>query len=397
MEAEVSTDNDFSCTEDLLESSECSWEENSEEQSDFDLSRKAPGNDVELEPDYLSALSFTYDGLLQKQKFPQCVTSCSAEYVSHETWKRMEISCFSADVSNSERAACDSSLPCRSEEKNMLQTLDNQITNSFQNASCLPDCFPGDLLNNDGRSSKTTWLHAVEIEPEISSCSIGGQLNLDSGVSVLPQDPSLPEAYEKDQHPNKACNFLSSTSLPSWQLKHHSNFFSMNPILTKNSLNLKRESEQMCSRDSREPYPFFDFTCIKDPCQVYIEKFSASSRDQLGAGNSVFTSTAAAPAILTSRQHNLKDYSDENLENKAKPCHTCSPVSSKIHYDNISSLENVAGGSGWERLLANSSKILSTTARYPKTSLVTVVEMPLDHIIKKCLLEEILLQYPYVL
>ncbi|XP_015158332.1 uncharacterized protein [Solanum tuberosum] len=325
MEAEVSTDNDFSCTEDLLESSECSWEDNSEEQSDFDLSRNAPGNDVELEPDYLSALSFADDGLLQKQKFPQ-----------------------------------------------------------------------GNLLNNDGRSSKTTWLRAVEIEPEISSCSIGVQLNLDSGVSVLPQDPSLPEAYEKDQHPNRACNFLSSTSLPSWQLKHHSNFFSMNPILTKNSLNLKRESEQMCSRDSREPYPFFDFTSIKDPCQVYIEKFSASSRDQLGAGDSVLTSTAATSAILTSRQHKLKDYSDENLENKAEPSHTCSPVSSKVHYDKVSSLENVAGGSGWERLLANSSKISSTTARYPKTSLVTVLEVPLDHIIKKCLLEEILLQYKYL-
>ncbi|XP_049353927.1 uncharacterized protein LOC125818481 [Solanum verrucosum] len=396
MEAEVSTDNDFSFTEDLLESSECSWEDNIEEQSDFDLSRNAPGNDVELEPDYLSALSFTDDGLLQKQKFPQGETSCPAEYVSYETWKRMEISCFSMDVSNSERAACDSSLPYRSEEKSMLQTLDNQITNSCQSTSWLPDCFPGNLLNNDGRSSKTTWLRAVEIEPEISSCSIGVQLNLDSGVSFLPQDPSLPDAYEKDQHPNRACNFLSSTSLPSWQLKHHSNFFSMNPILTKNSLNLKRESEQMCSRDSREPYPFFDFTSIKDPCQVYIEKFSASSRDQLGAGDSVLTSTAATSAILTSRQHNLKDYSDENLENKAEPSHTCSPVSSKVHYDKVSSLENAAGGSGWERLLANSSKISSTTARYPKTSLVTVLEMPLDHIIKKCLLEEILLQYKYL-
>ncbi|KAL3325116.1 hypothetical protein AABB24_038962 [Solanum stoloniferum] len=396
MEAEVSTDNDFSCTEDLLESSECSWEDNSEEQSDFDLLRNAPGNDMELEPDYLSALSFTDDGLLQKQKFPQGETSCPAEYVSYETWKRMEISCFSTDVSNSERAACDSSLPYRSEEKSMLQTLDNQITNSCQKTSWLPDCFPGNLLNNDGRSSKTTWLRAVEIEPEISSCSIGVQLNLDSGVSVLPQDPSMPEAYEKDQHPNRACNFLSSTSLPSWQLKHHSNFFSMNPILTKNSLNLKRESERMCSRDSREPYPFFDFTSIKDPCQVYIEKFSASSRDQLGAGDSVLTSTAATSAILTSRQRNLKDYSDENLENKAEPSHTCSPVSSKVHYDEVSSLENVAGGSGWERLLANSSKISSTTARYPKTSLVTVLEMPLDHIIKKCLLEEIFLQYKYL-
>lgn len=398
MEAEISTDNDFFCTEDLLESSECSWEDNSEEHRDFDLSSNAPGNDVGLEPGYLSALSFIDDGFLQKQKFPQDETSCPAEYVSYETCKRMEISCFSTDVSNSERAACESSLLYRSEEKSMLQSLDNQITNSCQNTSWLPDCFPGNPLNNDRRSSKTTWLHAVEIEPEISSCRFGVQLhdNVDSGGSVLPQNPSLPEAYQKGQHSNGARTFLSSTSLPSWQLKHHSNFFSMNPILTKNSLNPKRESEQMCSRDSREPYPFFDFTSIKDPCEAYIEKFAASSRDQLGAGDSVLTSTAATSAILTSRQYNLKDFSDENLENTTEPCHTCSPVSSKVHYEKVSSLENAAGGSGWERLLANSSKISCTTVRYPKTSLVTVLEMPLDHIIRKCLLEEILLQYKYL-
>ncbi|XP_060170012.1 uncharacterized protein LOC132600700 isoform X2 [Lycium barbarum] len=398
MEAEISTDNDFSCTEDLLESSESSWEENSEEQNDFDMSRNTPGNDVELEPDYLSALSFTDDGLPQKQKFPQDETSCPAEYVSYETCKRMEIPCFSTDVSNSERAAFDSFLPYRSGEESMFQTLDNQITDSCQNTSWLSDCFPGNFLNNDRRSSKTTWLHAVEIEPEISSCRFGVQLhdNVDSGGSVLPRNPSMLEASENNQHPNRVRTFLSSTRLPSWKLKHHSDFFSMNPVLTRNALNPKRESEQMCSRDSRPPYPFFDFTSIRDPCKMYIEKFAASSRDQLGAGDSVLTSTAATSAIRTSRQHNLKDCSDENLEKKAELSHTCSPVSSKVHNEKVSSLENAAGGSGWERLLANSSKVSSTTARYPKTSLVTVLEMPLDHIIKKCLLEEILLQYKYL-
>lgn len=395
MEAEISTDNDFSCTEDLLESSECSWEDNSEEQSDFDLLSNTPGNNM-LKPDYLSALRFTDVDLLQKQKFPQDETSCAAEYVSYETCKRMEISCFSTDVSNNERASCDSSLPYRSQVNGMLQTLDNQITNSCQNTSWLRDCFPVDLLNNDRTSSKSTRLHAVEIEPEISSSRFGVQLNVDSIGSVLPQNPSLPEAYEKDQHPNRAGSFLSSTSLPSWQLKHHSDFFSMNPILTKNSLKPKREPEEMCSRDSREPYPFFDFTSIKDPVEVYIEKFSASSGEQLGAGDSILTSRADTSAILTNRQHNLKDYSDDNLENKAELSHTCSPVSSKGYHEKVSSLRSVAGGSGWERLLANSSKISSTTARYPKTSLVTVLEMPLDHIIKKCLLEEILLQYKYL-
>ncbi|KAK4369581.1 hypothetical protein RND71_013373 [Anisodus tanguticus] len=350
---------------DLLESSECSWEDKSEEQSDFDLSSNAPGNDVEVAPDYLSALSFTDDGLLQKQKFLQDETSCPAEYISYETCKRMEC---------------------------------HVVPRICQNTSWLPDCFPGDLLNNDRRSSKTTWLHAVEIEPEISSCRFGVQLpdNVDSSGSVLPRNPSLPEAYKKDQHPNRACTFLSSTSLPSWQLKHHSDFFSMNPILTRNSLNPKRDSEQMFSRDSREPYPFFDFTSIKDPCEMYIEKFAAGFRDQLGAEVSVLTSTAATSDSLTSHQHNLKDCSDEKLEKKAELSHTCSPVGSKVQNGKISSVENAAGGGGWERMLANSSKIASTSAGYPKTSLVTVLEMPLDHIIKKCLLEEILLQYPYV-
>ncbi|KAM3301749.1 hypothetical protein P3S67_016251 [Capsicum chacoense] len=127
-----------------------------------------------------------------------------------------------------------------------------------------------------------------------------------------------------------------------------------------------------------------------------MEKSAASSRDQLGAGNSVLTSTAATSSIRTSRQNNLKDCFNRNLENKAEPSHTCSPVNSKVHYERVSSLENAVGGSGWERLLANSSNISSTTVRHQKTSLVTVLEMPLDHIIKKCLLEEIVLQYKYL-
>lgn len=350
-----------------------------------------------LEPDYLSALSFIDDGLLQKQKFPQDEISCSAEYVSCKSCRRMEIS--STDVSNSERAACDSSLPYRSGEQSTLQDLDNRITNSCHNTCCLSDCFPGNLLNIDRRSSQSTWSHEVEIEPEVGSCKFGVQLpnNVDSSGSVLPRNPSLPEAYEKDQHPYRACTFLSSTSLPSWKLKHNSDFLSMNPILARSSLvNPKREPEQMCSRDSRQSFPFFNFTSIRDPCEVYIEKFAANSRDQLGAGVSVLTGTAATAAVLTSCQHNLKDHSDKNLEKKEELSHTCSPVGSEAHIQKISSLENAAGGSGWERLLANSSKIASTTARFPKTSLVTVLEMPLDHIIKKCLLEEILLQYPYI-
>ncbi|XP_075093249.1 uncharacterized protein LOC107803639 isoform X2 [Nicotiana tabacum] len=397
IEAEISTDDDFSGTEDLLESSEASSEENSEGQSDFDLPSNRPGTDVVLEPDYLSALSFIDDGLLQKQKFPQDEISCSAEYVSCKSCRRMEIS--STDVSNSERAACDSSLPYRSGEQSTLQDLDNRITNSCHNTCCLSDCFPGNLLNIDRRSSQSTWSHEVEIEPEVGSCKFGVQLpnNVDSSGSVLPRNPSLPEAYEKDQHPYRACTFLSSTSLPSWKLKHNSDFLSMNPILARSSLvNPKREPEQMCSRDSRQSFPFFNFTSIRDPCEVYIEKFAANSRDQLGAGVSVLTGTAATAAVLTSCQHNLKDHSDKNLEKKEELSHTCSPVGSEAHIQKISSLENAAGGSGWERLLANSSKIASTTARFPKTSLVTVLEMPLDHIIKKCLLEEILLQYKYL-
>lgn len=50
----------------------------------------------------------------------------------------------------------------------------------------------------------------------------------------------------------------------------------------------------------------------------------------------------------------------------------------------------------WQSLLSSSCNIDSNTGRDFETGLTGMLDIPLDFVIEKCLVEEILLQYPYL-
>lgn len=162
-----------------------------------------------------------------------------------------------------------------------------------------------------------------------------------------------------------------------------SNPFSMNPMLTRNVLPQQ-------TADCAQTFPYFNFSTVEDPCKVYMDKLLTDS---------ICTNTYSFPpdscASTYGNQNN--DYGETGRGNE-------DGMVDEPKYDFDASLDVVdhkqyvltdtSGGSSWGRLLGSFRKTVDCDATQRKTSL-SAFEMPLDIIIDKCLIQEIMVQYPY--
>ncbi|XP_028799971.1 uncharacterized protein LOC114755271 [Neltuma alba] len=168
------------------------------------------------------------------------------------------------------------------------------------------------------------------------------------------------------------------------------NPLSMNPMLTRNSLLclMGRNGEKYIA--DRQPLPCFNFSTVEDPCKVYMDKLLLSSRFSSGSAISV---DCHASAKVNKIDHYCEEgnLGEDGLIGTTRNCGSAS-LAMKDHNQDI--LTDVHGGSSWERLLGSFRKPINCGATQ-KISFSTF-EMPLDIIIDKCLLQEIILQYKYV-
>nr|GME10333.1 gamma-tubulin complex component 3 [Ipomoea batatas] len=361
--SEVSTtDDEFSYAEDVMELSESSSLENFEEQSEpEDLTHIT---DKRLEPSYLSALSFfTSDSL---QKLPQDEISCNSKPFLGEKCERKdptveEQSLLLAPEAKGTEIGC--------------QLSDHILKNPFNI----------DQRNNENFSFLTI-IHKLKVSGDSQMTEM-----LDCGESIVHKSASVQKADSKPQYQDDT--FQNSSSFSSWRM-YHSNFFNMNPSLTKSSL-FKPKSSTGERWHQKEPLSCFDFTSVRDPCKLYTEKLDYRTTQHFGAELSVLTDSTGTTAISTCDLLDQESHDHKNAENEGKLSYA-SPVSSKTNAREVSSLANTNGGSGWVSLLGCSNITTNAAARYHGSSLVTVNEIPLDYILKKCLLDEILLQYKYL-
>lgn len=359
--SEVSTtDDEFSYAEDVMELSESSSLENFEEQSEpEDLTHIT---DKRLEPSYLSALSFfTNDSL---QKLPQDEISCNSKPFLGEKCERKdptveEQSLLLAPEAKGTEIGC--------------QLSDHILKNPFNI----------DQRNNENFSFLTI-IHKLKVSGDSQMTEM-----LDCGESILHKSASVQKADSKHQYQDDT--FQNSSSFSSWRM-YHSNFFNMNPSLTKSSL-FKPKSSTGERWHQKEPLSCFDFTSVRDPCKLYTEKLDYRTTQHFGAELSVLTDSTGTTAISTSDLLDQESHDHKSSEKEGKLSYA-SPVSSKSNAREVSSLANTNDGSGWVSLLGCSNITTNAAARYHGSSLVTVNEIPLDYILKKCLLDEILLQYP---
>jgi len=80
------------------------------------------------------------------------------------------------------------------------------------------------------------------------------------------------------------------------------------------------------------------------------------------------------------------------LVDNTEVCHVNSPSDLKDHNQEVT--KNVSGGSNWETLLGTTSETVDNSVGGHGQSLSAMFDIPLDFIIEKCLLQEIMLQYP---
>lgn len=183
-------------------------------------------------------------------------------------------------------------------------------------------------------------------------------------------------------------NGMLSLNLYSFQLQNNDhrcgspsmNPLSVNPMLTRNSLlcMMGRNGEKYIT-DHQEPLPYFNFSTVDDPCKVYMDKLLIGSQCGSGSAN------GNKNCHYREKHHSGKDGLNDETKN-------CVMASLDFEGHNSDVLADVSGGSSWERLLGSYRNAVDSDATHKIC--FSTFEIPLDIIIDKCLLQEIILQYP---
>lgn len=174
--------------------------------------------------------------------------------------------------------------------------------------------------------------------------------------------------------------------LQQFNLTYNGSLLSKNPMLTKNVFFRLMSKPGGSSRiDYQQTLPCFDFSSVDDPCKVYVKRLDAGSMHESSEKSSSSVTNG------TSNQDDKQGYGgDVLLVDDA-----ASPLELKNQNQDVIS-GTVSGGSFWESLLGSSNTPNGSGIGGFKLNASSTFEMPLDFVIDKCLLQEILLQYNYV-
>ncbi|XP_038891620.1 gamma-tubulin complex component 6 isoform X2 [Benincasa hispida] len=206
------------------------------------------------------------------------------------------------------------------------------------------------------------------------------------GISLSRKRIGNTSVAKDDSLNNQLDNIPRASNLFMLQPQNHnycSNFFSLNPMVTRNAfLPMMRKPDQRQASAFGQSFPFFDFSAVEDPCRVRAEKILPSSgAESLCGGNSQGPATNSKSNDSSERECGGDIFVDNTISYNDR--------------ENIST--NVSGGRSWETTLCTASKrTVDKSAEGQRLSCSGLFELPLDFVIHKCLVQEIILQYTYV-
>ncbi|XP_039052547.1 uncharacterized protein LOC120194250 [Hibiscus syriacus] len=168
------------------------------------------------------------------------------------------------------------------------------------------------------------------------------------------------------------------------ELTCNGNLLSKNPMVANNGfLGL------MNKPGDSSGIPCFDFSSVDDPCKVYVKRLASGVTHEFPENTNSVTNG-------TGNQDDKQGYGgDVLLIDNSKGSHAVSTSELKNENQDVIST-TVSGGSYWESLLGSSSSPYGSRNGDIKLNTSSTFEIPLDFVIDKCLLQEILLQYNYV-
>lgn len=373
-----------------LDFSDCSSLASSEEQDQFDQLVETPNDFVNLEEQYLSALSFSSSSA--RHTLSQDELSCSVEpdrgtcelkdpnlYFLHHQYEKINNDGCSLHVDLKA-----SSLPWISERQHDLSSPSGSPLN---NCKCV------------GEENKAeTMAHMLSSELEVNNRNIQDtdEVALNHSVALSRYDSE--ENITKDQHSIGTYTLPDLCSSESWKVKYNFKFFCANPIVTKHHLNYRTcMPEVKGSREFDRNLSSFDFTSVQNPFSLPIAKSPGSPRHHVAAKLSTLIDPLPSAACSTADVYEKEGHKgDAFLVSKTRS----SGMDPSLRWtsdarENVFQ-KTVTGGSGWQSLLSSSCNIDNNTGRDIETDLTGMLDIPLDFVIEKCLLEEILLQYRYV-
>lgn len=396
------TDFDDSSTSDEFyvlgtsDSSECSSLSGSEEQAEAEQLIEQGNGLVGDEQRYLSSLRFSMssptDTALRKPTRNEI--SHDIETDSRKNSEENNFAGHFMRVYDKKRTSSHEFPPPDSEESNsscMFDNIDSVIGKGWQLG------LPKNSVYNDKWHSFYPWSDHCDSVQEASKTNMGilkADLpyftHLTSAKDVL-----IEKASGADQLKNR--NSTSSLfALQPWKVNYHSNFLSRNPMLKKNAcFHLVTMPKEKCSTTYGPSLPCFDFSTVEDPCKASVEKFAASFRHEFGSPVPLHIT---APATSGKSHDKGKQGCDGEavLFDNARACVSDSSVHFKEQDKEAVVSTNGCGGTSWQSLLKSFSYTENESVGDHRESLSSTFEIPLDFVIDKCLLQEILLQYKYV-
>lgn len=396
------TDFDDSSTSDecyvlgTSDSSECSSLSGSEEQAEAEQLIEQGNGLVGDEQRYLSSLRFSMssptDTALRKPT--QSEISRDIETDSRKNSEENNFVGHFMRVYDKKRTSSHEFPPPDSEESNsscMFDNIDSVIGKGWQLG------LPKNSVYNDKWQSFYPWSDHCDSVQEASKTNMG-ILKADLPYFTLmtsAKDVLIEKASGADQLKNR--NSTSSLfALQPWKVNYHSNFLSRNPMLKKNAcFHLVTMPKEKCSTAYGPSLPCFDFSTVEDPCKASVEKFAASFRHEFGSPVPLHIT---APATSGKSHDKGKQGCDGEavLFDNARACVSDSSVHLKEQDKEAVVSTNGCGGTSWQSLLKSFSYTENESVGDHRESLSSTFEIPLDFVIDKCLLQEILLQYKYV-
>ncbi|KAI5577762.1 hypothetical protein BDE02_09G136100 [Populus trichocarpa] len=396
------TDFDDSSTSDecyvlgTSDSSECSSLSGSEEQAEAEQLIEQGNGLVGDEQRYLSSLRFSMssptDTALRKPT--QSEISRDIETDSRKNSEENNFVGHFMRVYDKKRTSSHEFPPPDSEESNsscMFDNIDSVIGKGWQLG------LPKNSVYNDKWQSFYPWSDHCDSVQEASKTNMGilkADLPYFTHMTSA-KDVLIEKASGADQLKNR--NSTSSLfALQPWKVNYHSNFLSRNPMLKKNAcFHLVTMPKEKCSTAYGPSLPCFDFSTVEDPCKASVEKFAASFRHEFGSPVPLHIT---APATSGKSHDKGKQGCDGEavLFDNARACVSDSSVHLKEQDKEAVVSTNGCGGTSWQSLLKSFSYTENESVGDHRESLSSTFEIPLDFVIDKCLLQEILLQYKYV-
>ncbi|KAI3988516.1 hypothetical protein MKX01_026330 [Papaver californicum] len=388
---------EFSYEVDHWKSSECSSLNSDSELNVTEEPTISHDNVIEMELKSLSA-SGLFTSLHKVGDVLSKPSKCENNCMDLHTPRRASEKCIGRMNLINQHMKCHKQETKLSYTTNHFQSEDGKHSNlldaQFANYQSI-DCWPlGGLLKNpfhhDGGYKDETAL-------QLTSCSIdvpkSNRHVLREGISKFGETcasgNSLPD-HGGDIQLKKGTHGSSDSLLsPSWNLKYSSNFFNVNPMLTKYAWSQKIDVSRGTS--CMPSIPCFNFLSVEDPSKVFRQRVPSS----FGKGSQGEISSFEQSAVKVDDypvEHGLDGDSimvDQRNSSWAKS----SLISSEKQQEN-NAAESSSGGGNWEHSLSYSgNSALCNAGEHRQSSGRTCTsDIPHDVVIDKCILQEILLQ-----